>query len=230
MTTWLSVPARTSSVALVSTLALLAGVTGASSRLTSASAPSSAPDSATTRRQGPEGAPRPAAGPAPADGWTVSGVAASTAAGGLDGRVVASARWSFPLSPRPVVVAAFSAPAGPYAAGHRGVDLAAAAAEVVRSPTVGTVTFAGEVVGRRVLVITHPGGLRSTLEPVTSSVPVGTVVGRGGAVGTVGTVDTTPGHCAPASCVHWGVLRGTTYLDPLQLVRTPRVVLLPLGP
>jgi len=126
-----------------------------------------------------------------------------------------------------VVVTAFTAPVGPYAAGHRGVDLAAAVADVVRSPTVGTVTFGGEVAGRRVLVVTHPGGLRSTLEPVTSYVPVGTVVRKGAAVGTV---DATPGHCAPATCVHWGVLRGATYLDPLKFVTTPRVVLLPLVP
>ncbi|MDQ2755406.1 MAG: M23 family metallopeptidase, partial [Actinomycetota bacterium] len=95
------------------------------------------------------------------------------------------------------------------------------------SPTAGTVTFAGDVAGRPVLVVTHPGGLRSTLEPATASVPVGTAAGAGASVGTV---NATPGHCAPATCVHWGVLRGGTYLDPLRFVSTPRVVLLPLEP
>ena len=144
--------------------------------------------------------------------------------------MTASAPWSFPLRPRPVVVNRFAAPAGPYAAGHRGVDLAAAVGEVVRSPTDGTVAFAGVVAGRHVLVITHAGGLRSTLEPVTASVPVGTAVDTGSAVGTVDSVGTVPGHCAPTTCVHWGVLRGPTYLDPLRFVRAPRVVLLPLRP
>ena len=25
-------------------------------------------------------------------------------------------------------------------------------------------------------------------------------------------------HCAPAACLHWGLIRGETYLDPLTLV------------
>ena len=44
------------------------------------------------------------------------------------------------------------------------------------------------------------------------------------------TVAATPGHCAPATCLHWGVLRGETYLDPLVLVGAVRVMLLPLRP
>lgn len=139
----------------------------------------------------------------------------------------ASARWLYPLTPRPRVVARFSAPPGPYAAGHRGVDLAATVGAVVRAPTGGTVSFAGVVAGRHVLVLSHPGGLRGTFEPVSGSVPVGTAVEQGGAVGTV---DPGAGHCSPATCLHWGVLRGATYLDPLRFVTSPRVILLPLGP
>jgi murein DD-endopeptidase MepM/ murein hydrolase activator NlpD len=39
------------------------------------------------------------------------------------------------------------------------------------------------------------------------------------------------GHagCAAAACLHWGLRRGETYLDPLSLLRPPRVRLLPLG-
>ncbi|MEO3935735.1 peptidoglycan DD-metalloendopeptidase family protein [Dermatophilaceae bacterium Soc4.6] len=144
---------------------------------------------------------------------------------GLPGR--ASAHWLYPLAPRPRVVARFSAPSGPYAAGHRGVDLTSAVGSVVHAPTGGTVSFSGVVAGRHVLVVSHPGGLRSTFEPVSGTVPVGTVVEQGG---DVGTVDAGAGHCSPATCVHWGVLRGATYLDPLQFVRSSRVILLPLTP
>jgi hypothetical protein len=97
---------------------------------------------------------------------------------------------------------------------------------VLVSPAAGTVTFAGPVAGRGVLVITHDDGLRSSFEPVTASVSVGTGVSAGTPVATV---DVGGGHCAPASCLHWGVRRAQTYLDPmLTLELAPPIVLLPL--
>ena len=133
--------------------------------------------------------------------------------------------WAWPLDPEPRVVRAFDPPDRPWGAGHRGVDLAAAVGQPVRSPESGTVTWAGVLAGRGVVVVTHPGGLRSTFEPVRPAAPVGTAVVRGG---TVGTVTTEPGHCAPATCLHWGVLRGRQYLDPLAFVGRAPIVLLPL--
>lgn len=94
------------------------------------------------------------------------------------------------------------------------------------APGPGTVSFAGTVAGRGVVTVTHPDGLRSSLEPVTPSLTVGDAV-RGGDV--VGVVADTPGHCAPSSCVHWGVRDGETYVDPLLLLRGGPSVLLP-GP
>ena len=135
------------------------------------------------------------------------------------------ATWVWPLDPEPRVVRGFDPPDQPWGAGHRGVDLAAAVGQQVRSPEAGTVTWAGVLAGRGVLVVTHPGGLRSTLEPVTATVPVGAGVGRGGAVGTVAA---EPGHCAPSTCLHWGVRRGRQYLDPLAFVGRAPIVLLPL--
>ena len=35
-------------------------------------------------------------------------------------------------------------------------------------------------------------------------------------------------HCFPAACLHWGWIRGETYLDPLRLVGGEPVRLLPL--
>lgn len=136
-------------------------------------------------------------------------------------------RWEWPLSPVPVVVARFDPPPDPWSAGHRGVDLLAAVGQSVLAPESGSVSFAGMVAGRPVVVVTHPGGLRSTFEPVAALVPVGTPLAAGSAVGTVSPAS---GHCAPATCMHWGVIRGNTYLDPLAFVAQRRVVLLPLHP
>jgi len=148
---------------------------------------------------------------------------------GLQDRSPASgarATWTWPLDPEPRVARGFDPPDRPWGAGHRGVDLAAAVGQPVRSPESGTVTWAGVLAGRGVVVVTHPGGLRSTFEPVTAAVPVGSAVVRGG---TVGTVTAVAGHCAPSTCLHWGVLRGRQYLDPLAFVGRAPIVLLPLG-
>jgi murein DD-endopeptidase MepM/ murein hydrolase activator NlpD len=134
--------------------------------------------------------------------------------------------WGWPLDPQPAVVATFRAPPTPWGAGHRGVDLAAAVGQPVRTAGGGRVTFAGKVAGRGVLVVTHPGGLRTSYEPVASRVPVGTAVRRGDRIGVVAA---TPGHCAPGTCLHWGLRRGSRYVDPLTLVGRGPPVLLPLS-
>jgi hypothetical protein len=89
----------------------------------------------------------------------------------------------------------------------------------------GVVTFAGLVAGKGVVVIKH-GKLRTTYEPVTASVTVGSRVRVGDVIGTL-----SPGesHCSTqttVSCLHWGLLRGEKYLNPLSLVQK-RVRLLP---
>lgn len=134
--------------------------------------------------------------------------------------------WSWPLAPAPAVAARFEAPPGPYAAGHRGVDLRAAVGQQVRAPGPGVVVFAGPVAGRGVLSIQHAGGLRTTYEPVFALVAAGQVVEPGEPVATV---TAGPGHCLPGTCLHWGARRGETYLDPLLLVDGARAVrLLPV--
>jgi murein DD-endopeptidase MepM/ murein hydrolase activator NlpD len=138
---------------------------------------------------------------------------------------VSRATWAWPLDPVPSIMRGFDPPDRPWGAGHRGVDLAASTGQPVRSPADGTVTWAGVLAGRGVVVVAHQGGLRSTFEPVTATVPVGTVVSRTDAVGTV---TAAPGHCVPATCLHWGVLRGREYLDPLSFVGRAPIVLLPL--
>lgn len=138
----------------------------------------------------------------------------------------AAVAYRLPVDGVARVVHPFEAPPQPWAAGHRGVDLAAPASATVLAPGGGVVVFAGPVAGRGVLTIAHDDGLRTSLEPVRATVPVGTRVRPGDAVAVV--VGVSP-HCAPATCVHWGVRRGATYLDPLRLVpgQGP-IVLLPL--
>ncbi|MFI9489021.1 murein hydrolase activator EnvC family protein [Promicromonospora sp. NPDC052451] len=135
------------------------------------------------------------------------------------------------VDPPSGVERSFDPPEHEWGPGHRGVDLTAAVSADVVSPGPGVVTFAGPVARRGVVVVTHPDGLRSSLEPVTASVAVGTAVAAGTVIGTVegdGAGDNvSANHCAPRSCVHWGVRRGERYIDPLTLLDRPPIVLLP---
>ncbi len=114
-----------------------------------------------------------------------------------------------------MVVTRFQPPAGPFAPGHRGVDLASQVGFLVLAAGPGVVTFAGVVAGRGVVSVEHPGGLRTTYEPVLTIVRRGDRVVAGHALGTL---EAVASHCAPAACLHWGLRRGETYLDPLTLV------------
>jgi len=135
-----------------------------------------------------------------------------------------STGYSWPLSPVPVVLRPFQPPMHPYGPGHRGVDLAGAVGQPVLAAADGVVVFAGPLAGRGVVSVQHPDGLRTTYEPVTAAVAAGAAVRRGQVLG-----ELAVGHpsCRPAACLHWGVRRGTEYLDPLRLVNVGRVRLLP---
>jgi murein DD-endopeptidase MepM/ murein hydrolase activator NlpD len=136
------------------------------------------------------------------------------------------ARWLWPLDPRPSVLAGFRPPSTAYGPGHRGVDLAASPAQPVRAVAAGRVSFAGVIGGKPTVAITHSDGIRSTYEPVVASVSAGddVVVGQ-----VIGLVAGSGSHCV-ATCVHLGAIRGSTYLDPLLMLGSWRVRLLPLAP
>jgi murein DD-endopeptidase MepM/ murein hydrolase activator NlpD len=137
----------------------------------------------------------------------------------------AATGFVLPVAPPPLVLTPFAPPANRFGAGHRGVDLAAAEGSVVLAAGPGVVLFAADLAGRGVVSIEHPGGLRTTYEPVTASVPAGSRVGAGQPIGLL-----QPGHagCAPASCLHWGArLPDRVYLDPMALLTVWRVRLLP---
>ncbi|MGW6570168.1 M23 family metallopeptidase [Streptomyces sp. NPDC054975] len=139
---------------------------------------------------------------------------------------------TWPLGPpRPEVVRGWEPPPGPYAAGHRGLDLAAPVGAPVRAAASGVVTFAGRVAGRGVLTITVPATgdppLRTTYEPVDPLVAAGAEVTRGDPVATLAAPSAGAAHCRE-SCLHWGLLRGDTYLNPLLLLRQGPSRLLPV--
>jgi murein DD-endopeptidase MepM/ murein hydrolase activator NlpD len=124
------------------------------------------------------------------------------------------------------VVRRFDPPPQPWLPGHRGADLAAAPGAVIHAAGAGTIVFAGQVAGRGVVSVAHPGGLRTTYEPLlVDDHRPGDSVAAGERIGTL-----APGHpgCPAAACLHWGLRRGADYLDPLTLLGLGRVRLLPL--
>lgn len=136
-------------------------------------------------------------------------------------------QWIWPLDPGPDrVVRDFDPPAQPWLPGHRGVDLAGQAGQAVRSAGAGVVTFAGVIAGVGVVSVTS-GPLRTTYEPLRAQVVAGQQVATGAVLGQLVRHGS---HCLPAACLHWGLLRGAAYLDPLALLGLEQVRLLPLAP
>ena len=151
--------------------------------------------------------------------------AAATAAAAAPVTAAPTADFVLPVAPPPIVLTPFAPPANRYGAGHRGVDLAAAAGSTVVSAGTGVVVFAGQLAGRGVVSVEHTGGLRTTYEPVTAGVTAGAPVARGQPIGVL-----EAGHegCAPADCLHWGArLPDRVYLDPLALLKPWEVRLWP---
>ncbi|MFF8729740.1 murein hydrolase activator EnvC family protein [Streptomyces sp. NPDC015171] len=123
---------------------------------------------------------------------------------------------TWPVGVRPPVLRGWEPPATAYGPGHRGVDLAASAGSPVRAVAPGRVLFAGRVAGRGVVSVTLTGtDLRTTYEPVRTTVREGDEVTAGEVLGAV---EPAVSHCAPATCLHWGLRRDRTYLNPLSLL------------
>lgn len=142
----------------------------------------------------------------------------------LPAEPIGAAGWVAPLSEPLTVTRTFDPPASRYGAGHRGVDLAGSPGQEIRAAGAGIVIYAGPLAGRGVVSIEHTDGLRTTYEPVPASVTAGVAVSIGQVIGTL-----AAGHpgCPVSACLHWGLKRGETYLDPLTLLRAGPVRLLP---
>lgn len=122
------------------------------------------------------------------------------------------------------VVSSFDAPPHPFAAGHRGVDIAAGPGSVVRAPGPGRVGFAAVVAGARWVTLDHGDGFRTSYGELASiDVAPGEEVPAGAVLGTVGTAHGRRG------ILHWSARRGRDYVDPLRLLDRPWVPTL-VGP
>ncbi|MCK2036660.1 M23 family metallopeptidase [Microbacterium sp. SSW1-49] len=158
-------------------------------------------------------------------GLTVAGFTTSSAVPPIVASV-SRPSWAWPLAGARSVAAPYRAPAHEYGAGHRGVDLMAEPGTTVFAPAEGVVAFRGTVVDRPLVTIEHPGGLVSTLEPVSSPLTPGAAVVAGQPLGIVG----TGGH-TPTGAVHLGVRLNGAYINPLLLFGpVTRAVLLPCCP
>lgn len=145
---------------------------------------------------------------------------------------------------RPRVIRPFEKPAQRWSAGHRGVDLAVPENDRrVYAPAPGKVVFSGTVVNRKVLVIAHPDGRRSTFEPMDETLPVGTTVTAGDVIGTVAVTASgnseRPYRRCSTPCLYWGVRQGgargdgsgkeAEYINPMSLLGSKKPsILLPV--
>ena len=133
--------------------------------------------------------------------------------------------WVYPTDTKQITNP-YNPPLQNWLPGHRGIDFFATTGDEVYAVGDGTVTYAGEIAGKGVVVISH-GKVRTTYEPVIASVKVGQQVKAGQLIGTL-----FPGvsHCATVDeviCLHLGALLGEKYINPMLLIN-PRVRLLPL--
>jgi murein DD-endopeptidase MepM/ murein hydrolase activator NlpD len=143
-------------------------------------------------------------------------------------------RLQWPLRPAPAVVRKFDAPSPNWNPGHRGVDLAGRSGQPVYAAGAATVVFAGLLAGRPVVSLAHPGGLRTSYEPVRAVVRAGQRVTAQTVIG-----ELVAGHSgcrasqAGGACLHWGAMwgpaSGADYVDPLGLLKSTPVRLKPLN-
>ena len=141
---------------------------------------------------------------------------AALALGGHSG--AASVQASTPGYLRPVkgpIIRHFEPPPTPFAAGHRGIDLAVPIGTEVLASNDGVVAFAGLVATELFVSIDHADGIRTTYSFLSSvSVKKGVVVVRGQQIALSG-----PGHAGSTqSHLHFGARIGDAYIDPEPLL------------
>ncbi len=115
---------------------------------------------------------------------------------------------------RPVrgpIIRHFEPPPTPYAAGHRGIDMAVPVGTPVVASNAGVVAFAGAIATELFVSIDHADGIRTTYSFLSVvSVRRGDVVARGQQIARSG-----PGHAgATQPHLHFGMRVGDTYIDP----------------
>lgn len=136
----------------------------------------------------------------------------------VPGRLAAAGVAAGPGYLRPVkgpIIRHFEPPPTPYAAGHRGIDMAVPLGTPVVSANDGIVSFAGPVATELFVSIDHADGIRTTYSFLSAiSVNKGATVSRGEAIGLSG-----PGHAGSTQPhLHFGARVGDVYIDPEPLL------------
>jgi len=112
---------------------------------------------------------------------------------------------------RGAILRHFEPPPTPYAAGHRGIDMAAPIGTPVLASNDGVVAFAGPVGGQLFVSIDHADGIRTTYSFLSAVwVKKGAKVSRGQRVGASGSGDGS----SPQPHLHFGARVGSNYIDP----------------
>ena len=119
---------------------------------------------------------------------------------------------------RPVrgpIIRRFEPPPTPFAAGHRGIDMAVPPGTPVLAANDGVVAFAGRIGFELFVSIDHADGIRTTYSFLSViSVSRGEVVERGTPIGQSG-----PGHAGSTDPhLHFGARIGEEYIDPEALL------------
>jgi murein DD-endopeptidase MepM/ murein hydrolase activator NlpD len=142
-------------------------------------------------------------------------LAVSIAGGGVG---VASGTPAFGTYGWPVegpIIRFFEAPATPFSAGHRGIDIAAPFGTPIHAPAAGTVTFAGWIAGSMFMTLDHGDEVKTSYSWLS-----GFAVARGDAVRTGEKIAYT-GHGHPDVAtphLHFSARVNGMYVDPLLLL------------
>nr|WP_232515808.1 M23 family metallopeptidase [Corynebacterium pseudotuberculosis] len=108
--------------------------------------------------------------------------------------------------------------------GHRGVDLELSVGANVLAAEAGIVAFSGTVARTPTISIDHPDGIRTTYQPVFTSLRKGDSVRIGDVIGQL--APSTDGNAG----LHWGAFTGNyEYINPLSLLDAPTIRLKPLA-
>lgn len=102
----------------------------------------------------------------------------------------------------------FRPPSTPYGPGNRGLEYATARGAPVHAAAPGTVTFAGQVGGRRYVTVQHADGIRTTYGPLgRMTVRRGDTLAAGDVVG-----------ASAGAQLLWTARLGDVYVDPAVLL------------
>jgi hypothetical protein len=128
------------------------------------------------------------------------------------------------------VLQGFDPPDTTFGAGHRGVDLAAVAGDVVGAAADGRVVFAGSVAGDVWVSIAHADGVTTSYGPMADlRVRAGQDLARAETLGRLAAGGHGTGRRDAG--LHWGARIGGRYIDPMDLLDggVPRPSLIGVG-